>query len=111
MGRRDLLEIVCSGRQLPLSVDVTSMKLFTHATNAIVALVFPTKNVCKTFSYYTSCDVKQLDTRKSSVSFLVTDLSPGKKRQLGCNISVVDHVGDVQVYYYSIYVESQSKAT
>ena len=104
-----ILEIECSGRRLPVSVDVSSMKLFTHVTNETMAMVFPTKNTCKTFTYFSSCHINVVHTRKSSLKALVTDVAAGETVMVGCNVSVFNQNGEIRMYSWLRSVLRQSK--
>ena len=104
-----LQEVECSGESLKVEVNLLSLKLFRTSDNAVLALINPLKNTCKTFHEFSSCSINTGDTRRSLVRTLVADLEEGETTRLGCNVTTFLEDGHAQMYSWFINVHRKSK--
>ena len=109
LGFPSLQEVECSGESFKAGVDLLSLKLFQTSDNAILAIIYPLKNTCKTFSEFSSCDINTGDSRKSLVRTLVSDLEEGERTRLGCNVTTFLQDGHAQMYSWFMTVHRKSK--
>jgi hypothetical protein len=101
--------VVCSGRNIPNQVDVMSLELFHSHDDRVLAIIFPLKNTCKTFTAYSSCRIDSSDTKRSLVRTLVSDLEEGETVRLGCNVTTLRSDGHPNVYSWFTSVHRKSK--
>ena len=108
-GHSNLLQVECSGRYLPSNVDLTYLKLYRNHNTEVIAIAFPMKDMCKTFSQYTSCEIDAGDSRMSVVKYLMSHLNYNQSTTIWCNASIVNQNAHTHVYTWSISVEGKSK--
>ena len=111
LGFPSLQEVECSGGTLKAEMDLLSLTLFRIPDNAILAIVNPLKNTCKTFSEFASCDIRAGDTRSSVVRTLVAHLEEGQTALLGCNVTGFLETGHPRVFSWSLTVYRKSKGS
>ena len=109
LGFPSLQEVECSGGSLTGDVNLLSLKLFRTSDNAVMAIINPLKNTCKTFHEFSSCDINTGDSRKSLVRTLVADLEEGETTVLGCNVTTFLEDGHAQMYSWFITVHRKRK--
>ena len=109
LGFPSLQEVECSGGSLTGDVNLLSLKLFRTSDNAVMAIINPLKNTCKTFHEFSSCDINTGDSRKSLVRTLVADLEEGETTVLGCNVTTFLEDGHAQMYSWFITVHRTRK--
>lgn len=109
LGFPSLQEVRCSGTSIQTQVEVMSLELFQPHNDKVLAIIFPIRNTCKTFTAYSSCSVDTGDTRKSSVRTLVSDLEEGETTRLGCNVTTLRGDGHAQMFSWFISVHRKRK--
>ena len=104
MGFPSLQEVECSGGSLRTKVNYMSLTLFKISDNSLIATLISSKNTCKTFIEFSSCEIDSSDSRKSVVRTLVADLEEGGSTRLGCNVTSVLESGHPRVFSWSLVV-------
>lgn len=83
-GFPSIQEVECWGGTLEADVKLLSLKLFEAASDSVVAYVNPLTSECLTFREFSSCLIDAIDTRKTKLRVLVSDLEEGHSREYGC---------------------------
>lgn len=100
-GFRSLQEVECSGKSLPGDFYLTNLILYRKENKRVVVKlsVHNLKITCETFEDYSSCDIIEAESRKSTVRALISDLKEGERAFVGCNASgVFSASGDLKKY-------------
>ena len=79
--------------------------LYEVTSRKILATMNVNKKECTTSEDYVSCDVVDGDSRKSSLSALISDLAEGQSRVYGCNLTALMSRSSVQTFSWSITVQ------
>lgn len=110
-GEPSILELQCTGDRLPANTDVLSMVLYEprHHSNKIIAYVNVGKRECSTSESFVSCETDISGSRSVKLKTLILDLNEGLSRSYGCNVSVLETGGNLQIISWSAVVHRVSK--
>lgn len=109
LGFPSLQEVECSGKSLKEEDDLLSLTLYRFSDKTVVAALNTLKGTCKTFSEYSSCNLNIVDTKKSQVRTLVSELEEGETVFLGCNATSMLETGHPHVHSWTARVYRRSK--
>ena len=109
LGYNELPEVICTGKDLPSDIEITSMKLFLTSDNNIIGIVFPSSSTCYSYSQYLSCELHPGDSRSSVIRTLVPYLGAGEAIQLSCNITTLTKEARSKIYSWTAGVLRESK--
>ena len=79
--------------------------LYEVTSKKILATMNMNKKECTTSEDYVSCDVFDGDSKKSTLSALISDLAEGQSRVYGCNLTALMSRSSVQTFSWSITVQ------
>lgn len=82
-------EVECSGAGLDSDTNLLSASLYRLSDNAILASLNMGTKECTTSSSFSSCEIRDTDSRKSRVRTLVMNLSSGESLRFGCEVSSI----------------------
>lgn len=108
LGFPSLKEVECSGQSVKAEVELLSLTLYRQ-DNAILAILNTIKSTCKTFNEFSSCDLNEVDQRRSVLRTLVSHLEAGQTTVIGCNVTTFQEIGHAPRYSWSIPVYRESK--
>ena len=108
-GFLSLQEVECSAGNVKADLKVFSLKMFSMPENIVLATANPVIDECVTFTVFSSCSIDRVDTRRSKLRVLVSDMEEGEVRRYGCRVNSFDSFGDTVTSTWSISVERQSE--
>ncbi|KAK7490325.1 hypothetical protein BaRGS_00018486, partial [Batillaria attramentaria] len=89
-GFPDIVEVECTGQNLPQDHVLLSLALYRVShENTVLAYVNFVKHECSTSQNFVACHIDERDTRKSRLKALVADLDEGETRAYGCNLTIL----------------------
>ena len=110
-GAAHVQKIRCSGETLPSDAELMSMVMYQAFDQRVLSVLNLNKQQCSTSAEFVSCAVDKLESKKSSVTVLVSDLQEGQWRAYGCNVSVLfPATGKNDIFSWSVTVRRHSKS-
>ncbi|PVD27102.1 hypothetical protein C0Q70_12253 [Pomacea canaliculata] len=84
-----LQEVECSGAELQSEVKLLFLKMIKLSDSSVLAFVNPQSHECLTYEEFSSCVIDAVDSKKTRLKILVSDLEEGESRLYGCIATTV----------------------
>lgn len=84
-----LQEVECSGGELQSEVKLLFLKMIKLSDSSVLAFVNPQSHECLTYEEFSSCVIDAVDSKKTRLKILVSDLEEGESRLYGCIATTV----------------------
>lgn len=95
-------EILCTGSALESDANLLSLTLFRFSDNFTLASLNMGNRECSTSATFSSCLIRESDSKKSTIRALVTDLQAGESQKYVCEASSLKPGERIKVAYWSL---------
>ncbi|XP_025101738.1 uncharacterized protein LOC112568586 isoform X25 [Pomacea canaliculata] len=106
-----LQEVECSGAELQSEVKLLFLKMIKLSDSSVLAFVNPQSHECLTYEEFSSCVIDAVDSKKTRLKILVSDLEEGESRLYGCIATTVKSHDFTQQITWNLTVRGQTTTT